>query len=132
MNKYLICATIIGILGINTPANAVTKCVALDYSTDCSFANGSGSDFYATCGNTSVQGVAQCSDNSYEETRSELTITTPLADNQSCYCRMIRPAVSMWIYRMGAEDCFANCAQLCANGLRGNSSFRANLFQTLD
>ena len=138
MKKHLIIAGIICAASI-PPAYAVTKCVKLTSSTTCTSVPGATgqSNWSATCGGIEIQGVAFCSsqDGGSVGTKSE-TVTTSLTsdDNKYCWCKMVSPAVSSWVFyfsRASAGDCAFYCANNCARGAYGISAFRTPLFSGL-
>ena len=98
MKKHLLIAGLICVATI-PPAAAVTKCVKLTSSTTCSTYSGEHgqSNWSATCGGVSIQGVAFCGSQnggSQGATSTAVTISTTSDDNKYCWCRMISPAVS--------------------------------------
>ena len=138
MKKHLIIAGIICAASI-PPAYAVTKCVKLSSSTTCtSSPDWAGqSNWSATCGGIEIQGVAFCSsqDGGSVGTKSE-TVTTSLTsdDNKYCWCKMVSPAVSSWVFyfsRASAGDCAFYCANNCARGAHGISAIQSGLFSEL-
>ena len=137
MKKHLIIAGIICAASI-PPAYAVTKCVKLTSSTAwCTNDSGSGSNWSMTCDGIEIQGVAFCGsqDGDSMGTKSE-TVTTSLTsdDNRNCWCKMVSPAVSSWVYSRGYADagsCAFDCAYVCANRAAGYSTFQSALFSGL-
>ena len=136
MKKHLIIAGIICAASI-PPAYAVTKCVKLTPSTTCPTSSGNGSNWSATCGGIEIQGVAFCGsrkDGSIGAT-SETVTTSPNSDNnKNCWCKMVSPAVSSWVFYgsfSSAGDCAVRCAGLCGSIARNNSAFRSGLFSGL-
>ena len=138
MKKHLIIAGIICAASI-PPAYAVTKCVKLTPSTTCTSSSGANnqSNWSATCGGIEIQGVALCGsqDGGSVGTKSE-TVTTGLTsdDNKYCWCKMVSPAVSSWVFNLSrafAGDCAYLCAHVCASNALGNSAIRSALFSGL-
>ena len=140
MKKHLIIVGIICAASI-PPAYAVTKCVKLTPSTTCTSSSGAfgQSNWSATCGGVSVSGVAFCGsqDGGASGTKSETVTTSSASDNNTnkyCWCKMVSPAVSSWVFyggRMDAGNCARNCAYNCASSARGNSAWRSALFSGL-
>ena len=139
MKKHLIIAGIICVASI-PPAYAVTKCVRLSSSTTCVRPYGSTgqSNWSATCGGIEIQGVAFCGsqDGGSMGTTSETVTTSPAsADNKNCWCKMVSPAVSSWVFSYSgsyAGSCATTCAYSCATGAgQTNSAFRSALFSGL-
>ncbi len=136
MKKHLIIAGIICAASI-PPAYAVTKCVKLTSSTKCTNASGSGSNWSATCGGIEIQGVAFCgSQNGGSAGTKSETVTTSLTsdDNKHCWCKMVSPAVSSWVFGYSgaaAGFCANRCASDCADRARNPSAFRSALFSGL-
>ena len=136
MKKHLIIAGIICAASI-PPAYAVTKCVKLTSSTTCTSPSGNGSNWSVTCGGIEIQGVSFCgSQDGYAIGATSETVTTGLTsdDNKNCWCKMVSPAVSSWVFNRSAPsagNCAYNCAIGCAAYAQGKASFRSALFSGL-
>lgn len=145
MRKYLIVAGIICAASI-PPATAVTKCVALNRSnTRCGQQTPpyNVADWTTTCttNETEIQisGIGICSattgtTSQMGKTATSLNMSSTAADNKYCWCRMISPAVSRWVFRwpmQSADDCSKECAKLCVwNGMQ-SSSYLSGMFGNL-
>ena len=138
MKKHLIIAGIICAASI-PPAYAVTKCVKLTSSTTCTSSYGAvgRSNWSATCGGIEIQGVEFCGSRNGGSigTKSE-TVTTSLTsdNNKYCWCKMVSPAVSSWVFSFSYTDagsCTSNCAYNCAGRAQSQSAFRSALFSGL-
>ena len=135
MKKHLIIAGIICAASIPS-AYAVTKCVKLTSSTTCTSNYGSTgqSNWAATCGGIEIQGVAFCGSQNGGSTgtKSETVTTSSTSDNNKyCWCKMVSPAVSSWVFfytRTSAGGCANGCAYNCAHGALHDSDFRSGLF----
>ena len=136
MKKHLIIAGIICAASISS-AYAVTKCVKLTSSTTCTNDSASGSNWSMTCGGIKIQGVAFCGSQkggSSGETSETVTTSLTSDDNRNCWCKMVSPAVSSWVYSRGYADagsCAYDCAYVCANRAERYSDFRSALFSGL-
>ena len=136
MKKHLIIAGIICVASI-PPAYAVTKCVKLTPSTTCTTSSGNGSNWSATCGGIEIQGVAFCGsqDGGSTGTKSETVTTSSNSDdNKNCWCKMVSPAVSSWVFSYSypyAGTCATSCAGYCASRAQLASVFRSGLFSGL-
>ncbi len=137
MKKYLLITGLICAATI-PPATAVTKYVALTPSTTCSSFFGRDSDFSATCDGTSIEGIAFCGSQNGGSmgatTNYYVEISYTLDNNKYCWCRMISPAVSQWVFSRSystAASCATNCASTCAYNLRDEASIRASMFSNL-
>ncbi len=136
MKKHLIIAGIICAASI-PPVYAVTKCVKLTSSTTCTNASGSGSNWSATCGGIAIQGVAFCGyqdGGSEGKTSENVTASSTSNNNKYCWCKMVSPAVSSWVFLISvasAGACAISCAGSCANAAQGSSAFRTTLFSGL-
>ncbi len=139
MKKHLIIAGIICAASI-PPAYAVTKCVKLTSSTTCtSHSAGAGqSNWSATCGGIKIQGVAFCGSQkggSAGATTESVTTSSNPDNNKYCWCKMVSPAVSSWVFSysgLSAGSCATTCAYGCALGAgQTNSAFRSALFSGL-
>ena len=138
MKKNLLIAGLICMATI-PPATAVTKCVKLNSSTTCSSNSGEygQSNWSATCGGVSIQGVAFCGSRnggSVGATTDAVTTSTTSDNNKYCWCKMVSPAVSRWVFTYAytsAGRCADDCAYYCALYARNNASFRSALFGNL-
>ena len=135
MKKHLIIAGIICAASI-PPAYAVTKCVKLTSSTTCTSHSGAydQSNWSITCGGIEIQGVAFCGSQnggSIGATTESVTISSTIDDNKYCWCKMVSPAVSSWVFNYSdssAGYCVNGCARNCAHYARYNSDLRSGLF----
>ena len=136
MKKHLIIAGIICAASI-PPAYAVTKCVKLTPSTLCTTSSSNGSNWYATCGGIAIQGVAFCGslDGGPVGATTETVTTSSISDNNKyCWCKMVSPAVSRWVYSRAyalAGECASDCAYVCASNAQYRSNFRSGLYSGL-
>ena len=136
MKKHLIIAGIICVASIPS-AYAVTKCVKLTSSTTCTTFSGNGSNWSATCGGIEIQGVAFCGSRkggSMGATTESVTISSTSDNNKYCWCKMVSPAVSPWVFGTpltSAGLCADNCADQCAFRARYSTAFRSGLFSGL-
>ena len=136
MKKHLIIAGIICAASI-PPAYAVTKCVKLTPSTTCTTSSGNGSNWSATCGGIAIQGVAFCGyqdGGSEGKTSENVTASSTSNNNKYCWCKMVSPAVSPWVFGTpltSAGLCADNCADQCAFRARYSTAFRSGLFSGL-
>ena len=139
MKKHLIIAGIICAASI-PPAYAVTKCVKLTPSTTCTSTSGAlgQSNWSATCGGIEIQGVGFCGSQkggSAGAPTETVMISSTADDNIDCWCKMVSPAVSSWVFynypSTSAGYCAFNCAYDCANAARYNASVRSALFSGL-
>ena len=140
MKKHLLIAGLICVATI-PPASAVTKCVKQpsSSSTTCSglSAGNSQSNWSATCDGVSVQGVAFCgSQNGGSQGATTDAVTTNLTsdNNKYCWCKMVSPAVSRWVFNSDISStgsCAYYCASSCVTSARYAASFRSALFDNL-
>ena len=132
-----------------TSAHAVTKCVALNSSTTCTSSYSQyldHTDWAATCTtngvSTPIRGIGICSSTKGVSTVATTTTATELdtsygtEENNNCWCRMISPAVSRWVFGrsgLSAGDCATECAYSCAFNARDSNfpAFRSALFGSL-
>ena len=139
MKKHLIIAGIICAASI-PPAYAVTKCVKLRPSTTCTSFSGSYyySNWSATCGGIGIQGVVFCGSKGagglFGTTTDNVVATSKNEDNKYCWCKMVSPAVSSWVYSGSFTDgatCMNKCAYNCGEATNNYSSVRSGLFSGL-
>ena len=134
---------IIGAMFIGN-ANAVQKCVALDSSaTTCTYVNPGTYvvDWTSTCSTNGtsvpIKGISACSSNAGDaigDTADALTLASDTTTHVNCWCKMVSPAVSSWVFddaNASAGDCALSCARYCAFGAANNSDFRSALFSVL-
>ena len=138
MKKHLLIAGLICVATI-PPTFAVTKCVKLNSSTTCTSRSGAfgQSNWSATCGGVSIQGVAFCGSQnggSAGATTDAVTTSSTSDNNKYCWCKMVSPAVSSWVFNVSAESadaCAYLCAYNCAGRAQSDASFRSGLFGSL-
>ena len=120
-----------------TGAHAVTKCVRLRSSTTCFGGSGAEnqSNWSASCNGAQIQGVAFCGSQKGESAGAKLTavpISSTVSDNKHCWCKMVSPVVSPWVFGVQwfttAGNCATGCADNCVYALTESSVFRAGLF----
>ena len=145
MKKHLILAGVFSVAIVQSqPAMAVTKCVALNDGTTCTSDDEqyrNHTDWAATCTtngvSTSISGIGICSSTkgaSRHATATELDTSSTVGENLNCWCRMISPAVSRWVFLISASSadvCAQGCAFSCAFNAKLIASFRSALFGSL-
>ena len=111
-------------------ANAVVQCIKLDPATVCTTSNDcyNVADCSVDCDITPVVLVGQCgsvSGTADVSTLDNVTISATATDNKYCWCKIVSPAVSKWVYRYeysAASSCFQQCARGCRNAMIFNSA----------
>lgn len=96
---------------------AITRCLPLSANTSCT---GNGRDSFnkvewvATCNNTPVHGIGLCSDTPGTTigATGQPTLTYS-SDAQYCWCKMLYPAVSSWVFAFDFKA-YGDCAQECS------------------
>ena len=144
MKKHLILVGVITTVLTTTGAHAVTKCVALNSSTTCTSSpiqyqyHTDWADTCTTNGvSTPISGIGICSSTkgaSQYATATKLDTSSTSDDNKYCWCRMISPAVSRWVFLSSgasAGDCAQYCASDCANNVQYIAPLRSALFGSL-
>ncbi len=128
---------IVGAVFANT-ASAVQKCVALTSSTTCTYVSTAynQSNWSSNCGGISIQGVAFCGSKSGSigDKSDAVTASSTSDDNKYCWCKMVSPAVSYWVFNNAGPSagfCANSCAYYCANVPANSSAFRSALFTSL-
>ena len=142
-SKILIAGAILCAI-TTTGAHAVTKCVALNSSsTTCASDHTQyqkRTDWAATCTtngvSTPISGIGICSTTRGTDHHTEtLLYTSSTSDaNNYCWCRMISPAVSRWVFAASyatTGSCAQYCAYACAAHVRDTAAFRSGLFGSL-
>ncbi|MBR2393776.1 MAG: hypothetical protein IKB05_04790 [Alphaproteobacteria bacterium] len=97
-----------------------------------------GYDAMFETGNYTVRGVAGCSKSggtAYTTTTDILTTLTTASDenNNKCWCKMVTPVVSKWVYIRSYEhigSCAKSCAYRCEEAMANNATFRDTLFSS--
>ncbi len=127
------------------PAWGTVKCVALNSSTNCTFvqALSSQSDWGSVCSNINISGVSMCGymannwNASVGWATESVQLSSDLYKNDKCFCKMMSPAVSRWVYAKdfsgdgGAGNCATWCQSACAGILAENSALRSGMFGVL-
>ena len=129
-----------------TGAHAVTKCFALNTGlrTVCTSDYSQyeyRTDWAATCTtngvSTPISGIGICSSTdggSLGATATELDISSTVDENLNCWCKMISPAVSRWVFYFSfgsAGDCAWECARYCASSVQFVEDFRSAMLGSL-
>ena len=142
--KKLLTLTALGAI-LAAPAMAVQKCVALDASTTTctSTPTLSKADWSATCTTNAtrvpIKGIAMCSNQvatAKYDTSDAITTVSSTSDttNVYCWCKMVEPAISPWIYiikHTSYGNCLYNCSSDCALQALYTPAFRSALFGSL-
>ena len=128
-----------------TGAHAVTKCVALNSSTTCTSSPTQyqyHTDWADTCTtngvSTPISGIGICSSfyptSQYDTRVTQLNTLSTVDENLNCWCRMISPAVSRWVFYLwfgSAGDCAWECARYCASSVQFVEDFRSAMLGSL-
>ena len=124
---------------LGAPAFGVVQCVALNENTTCTGYHEYGMTWATTCNSIQVEGVAMCGneDGGFMGAVSENpgVSTDEWLDNQNihCWCKMISPATSLWIYIPPTlytdSGCLSTCARLCAVELTRTQEFKEEMFR---
>ena len=125
-----------------TGAHAVTKCVALNSSTECTSEDYyNRTDWVAMCTtngvSTPIIGIGICSSTegaSEYATATELDTSSTIDDNRYCWCKMTSPAVSRWVFNRSYEtagSCAWYCANYCAGSAQYSATHRRSMFGSL-
>lgn len=147
MHRTLISAAIIGIISIIPNAHAVVKCVNLSPSaTTCSgnIMSSSGADWVATCttngSSISIRGVSACECSATASASgstapsigtAKSSLKTCNSAGSLCYCKMVSPAVSRWIFVVEQENCQTTCAKMCANAFSAGGSISTAIIKSM-
>ena len=80
-----------------------------------------------------ISGVGGCYTNvgsTHGVVASDQTNITPYSTGPYCYCKMLRPIESPWVYGGSyvANDCATYCASYCASNAASVVALRAGLF----
>lgn len=104
-------------------------------------------DYYSTTEQVTtpsftVRGVAGCSKSGGTVGTTTKDILPTLddkdnANNDECWCKMLIPAVSQWVYLKsytgngGIGSCAKSCAYRCGEAMTNNATFKATMFSVL-
>lgn len=93
-------------------------------------------DYFTSSLNTSVlDGVAACNEITGTANTADGTVSTSTSDTgQNCWCSMVMPLVSDWVYSGAyASDaaCASNCTTACANNVKTSATFRGAMFEAV-
>lgn len=142
-NKIYI--TCIALLVPFSNAHALSQCVKLSpTSGTCSEVSVTAKYINATvnCSGTQISLVSQCSSSTGTAdvtTADDIVInsTTP-ANNKYCWCRIVSPATSKWVYRYAYSSntsCAYSCSRGCANAflysMDNDVQFRTAMYNNL-
>lgn len=135
MGKFFIFVSFLLVSCFNFSAFAITKCIDTSLlSSNCINTGGSGGNFYVGC-SLPVNGVAFCGTGYGGDVVTEVQTSSSSGDNATCWCRMIKPAVSLWVYTVSFKDeatCLHSCGSKCAQYYQFNTnSFRTKMLQYL-
>ena len=136
---------------VSVPAAAVQKCVALGRGTTCEAPRGLSqsptgkADWELTCRTNStsvaVHGVGVCAATSGTTSSPVSSLTTSKCSSAGscpaavyCWCRMLSPALSQWVYSglhyRSEAQCMYNCAADCYQYIINEQILRTALFST--
>lgn len=80
-------------------------------------------------GTIPVRMLAMCSSTSGGSVGAyRSSLSTNNVSNNYCWCRVIWPAVSYWVYVGYQGSCTTNCAPVCGSVVANNTSVRQALF----
>lgn len=120
-------------------ACGATKCIALDSSSKCTGTSPYGKvDWTTTCNGVPLTGLGICSataGTAQGQTTSTLATDIATDANKYCWCRIIKPVVSPFVYADTYESsggCANVCANLCTTLAVYNTSFRAALLSKFE
>lgn len=131
--------------GINITYNGTTyhttelhRCLNISASTTPTVSTPSNNtiNWTATSASTGITGISHCASTSGSvgSTATSLTISTTLANNLYCWCRIIRPTVSAWSFGAtysATTTCDTSCAAKCASLFSSNGTFRNALINSM-
>ena len=124
MKKYLLITGLICAATI-PPATAVTKCVNFgNVDNKCSsYTTTGGADWSGVCGGTPVRGISMCSSTSGSTkgtTAGQIARSNTDTNNKYCWCRMISPAISQWVFAEAHTNnkyCLMDCNSVCMQSM---------------
>ncbi|MBR4891986.1 MAG: hypothetical protein IKZ34_02270 [Alphaproteobacteria bacterium] len=145
MYRSIFLVVIIAIFTVANVANAALyQCLKLNPSTVCSAVTGrvyNVAETTVNCDNQQITMVGICGSNTGTAdvtTRDNISVSTTNTSNIYCWCMMIEPVPSRWVYRYQYQDAY-NCKMQCAVGCNnafvydgtGDRSFRSAMISNL-
>ena len=119
-------------------AAGVQRCLTLDASEAPMMTSSSSQSvgWSATINSITLHGISHCgtSTGSVGTTTRAIDVSTTLANNQYCWCRITRPSSSNWTYAYAYTSnttCDTSCGQKCADLISLNSTFRKALINSM-
>ncbi|MBR2393170.1 MAG: hypothetical protein IKB05_01630 [Alphaproteobacteria bacterium] len=138
MKKLLTLTALCALL--TAPATAVQKCVALDETSTCSatFPENLSTDWSAQCSTNetvvNIKGLSLCSNKAGDtngDTADYITMSGSINENIRCWCRIISPGVTPWVYLVTLDSsfisCMVNCRAWCMQSVKSNSGILTSL-----
>ena len=114
---------------------ATVKCIALGSSATCEYLAPTEwqSDWTSRCNGIDVSGVSVCANYENDQiTGNGAVIDTvwknsDVSKNRACFCRIIGPVISRWVYAETYNDAGSNgCAQWCQHSCAGKIADTVN------
>jgi len=139
MKIYLLCFTA-GLMAATSSVHAATKCVKLTPSANCSYNQAVAlgqSNWTFSCNKIQINGVMFCGSqksNRIGSISDTVQISTTSENNRYCWCKIVTPAVSPWVFvqdRESAYNCAQSCARSCATFAAASTDFQSILFSNL-
>lgn len=112
-----------------------TKCVALSSSSSCDYIGPTEwqTDWTSRCNGIDISGVSVCANYENDQiTGNGAVINTvwknsDVSKNRACFCRIIGPVISRWVYAETYNDAGSNgCAQWCQHSCAGKIADTVN------
>ena len=143
--KYKLLLNAFFMVFVGMPAFAVlNQCVKLNPETVCTAVTGrvyNVAETVVNCNEQRVELIGTCVSNSGTAdvtVRDNITVSTTQTNNMHCWCMMIGPVPSRWVYRYKYPDAY-NCKMQCAVGCNnafvyngsGDLSFRKVMMSNL-
>ena len=134
MKKITVFCVLLGMMGISA-AMAGDSSVVIKNITSCSesmyttiYSPRAGASCSNADGTITVRMLAMCSSTSGSVGTYRSSLSTNNISNSYCWCRVIWPAVSYWVYAGYQSSCTTMCSGLCAEQIINNSTVRNALF----
>ncbi|MBO7508885.1 MAG: hypothetical protein J6T57_01225 [Alphaproteobacteria bacterium] len=78
-----------------------------------------------------ISGIGGCysaSGGTQGDVASDQVNVTPYSTGNFCYCKMLKPVESAWVYFGTPYNCVSNCAGNCSSGAASAVALRSGLF----
>ncbi len=126
--KFAFCLFVL----LSVPAYAIQKCIALNTSTACQNITPEQyhTDWGSNCNGIAIRGVSVCGhkDGGNADNRAvdSVWISSNPYENTDCFCKIVQPVVSRWVFAEPNDNNASNCLQYCPLACAGKLADQSN------